>query len=85
MSIFDFFNSNEKRVQLSHLKNLVALMLADGKIEKEELAVIASVCSREGLTETDLKKCIESPNSIKFVPPTDNLKRIQYLKTFACV
>ena len=37
MGIFDFFSSNEERVQLSHLRNLVALMLADGKIEKAEL------------------------------------------------
>ena len=80
MGIFDFFTSNEKRVQLSHLKNLVALMLADGKIEKAELAAIAAVCSREGLTDADLKRCIESPESIDFVPPSDNLQRIQYLK-----
>ena len=80
MGIFDFFSSNEKRVQLSHLKNLVALMLADGKIEKAELAAIAAVCSREGLTDADLKRCIKSPESIDFVPPSDNLQRIQYLK-----
>lgn len=55
-------------------------MLADGKIEKQELASIAAVCSREGLTKADLKRCLESPESIDFVPPANDLQRIQYLK-----
>lgn len=80
MGIFDFFKSDDKRIKLSHLKKLVALMLADGKIEKQELAAIAAVCSREGLTDTDLKRCLESPESIDFVPPANNMQRVQYLK-----
>ena len=59
MGIFDFFNSNNDREKLSHLKALVALSLADGKLEKAELAAIAAVCQREGLTDADLKKCID--------------------------
>lgn len=81
MGIFNFFKkSDDKRIKLSHLKNLVVLMLADGKIEKQELASIAAVCSREGLTKADLKRCLESPESIDFVPPANDLQRIQYLK-----
>lgn len=80
MSIFDFFSSKGKRAKLSHLKNLVALSMADGKVEKTELAAIAAVCSREGLTENDLQKCLNNPDSIKFVPPTDDNTRLKYIK-----
>lgn len=80
MGIFNFFSSKEKRAKLSHLKSLLTLSLADGKIEKSELAAIAAVCSREGLTDSDLQRCIENPDSINFVPPTDDLTRFQYLK-----
>lgn len=80
MGIFNFFSSKEKRAKLSHLKSLLTLSLADGKIEKSELAAIAAVCSREGLTDSDLQRCIENPGSIDFVPPTDDLTRFQYLK-----
>lgn len=80
MSIFDFFSSKEKRAKLSHLRNLVTLSMADGKLEKSELAAIAAVCNREGLTEDDFRKCLNNPNSINFVPPKDNITRVRYLK-----
>lgn len=80
MSIFDLFTSKEKKAKLSHLKNLVALSMADGKVEKSELAAIAAVCSREGLTENDLPKCLNNPGSIDFVPPTDDNTRLRYIK-----
>ena len=80
MSIFDFFSSKEKRAKLSHLKNLVALSMADGKVEKSELAAIAAICSREGLTEDDLQKCLNNPDSINFVPPTDDKTRLRYIQ-----
>lgn len=79
MGIFDIFSSGRK-AKLSHLKGLVALAMADGKLEKSELAAIAAVCSREGLSETDLKKCIENPGSIEFNPPKDDETKIKYLR-----
>lgn len=80
MGIFDFFSSNEKRAKLSHLKSLVALSMADGKVQKSELVAIAAVCSREGLSDCDLQKCLNNPESIDFVPPTDDNTRLRYLK-----
>lgn len=80
MSIFDIFSPGKKKAKLSHLKSLVALSMADGKVEKSELAAIAAVCSREGISESDFKKCIENPNSIEFNPPKDNETRIKYLR-----
>lgn len=80
MGVFEFFSSRDKRAKLSHLKNLVVLSVADGNVEKPELATIAAVCSREGLTESDLQKCINDPESIEFVPPTDDKTRLRYLE-----
>lgn len=80
MSIFDFFSSRNKEAKLSHLKNLVVLSMADGKVDKSELAAIAAICSREGLTEDDFRKCLNNPQSIDFVPPKDNITRVRYLK-----
>jgi uncharacterized tellurite resistance protein B-like protein len=79
MSIFDFFSSKEKRAKLSHLKNLIVLTMADGKVEKSELASIAAVCSREGISDSDFKKCLENPESIEFVAPKDDKTRLRYL------
>jgi uncharacterized tellurite resistance protein B-like protein len=80
MSIFDYFSSKEKRAKLSHLKNLIVLSMADGKVEKSELAAIAAVCNREGITDSDFKRCLENPESIDFVAPADDNTRLRYLK-----
>lgn len=79
MSFWDLFTSKEKKSKLSHLKNLVVLSLADGKVEKSELAAIASVMSREGLTEDDLQKCLDNPGDIKFVAPDTDAKKLRYI------
>lgn len=79
MGFWDLFTSKEKKAKLSHLKNLVVLSLADGKVEKTELAAIASVMSREGLTEDDLQKCLENPGDIKFVAPDTDATKLRYI------
>ena len=80
MGIFDMFRSKSKREELGHLKSLLALAAADGKVEKTEILAIAAICSREGITESELKRCLENPESIPYVKPTDDNTKIQYLK-----
>lgn len=38
MSFIDLFKSRESREKLSHLKNLMAIAFADGKLEKNYIA-----------------------------------------------
>lgn len=81
MGILNWFKRNDdNKEKLSHLKNLIALSMADGKLEKAELAAISAVISREGMTQEDLERCINNPKSIEFVPPTSNSTKIQHLK-----
>lgn len=80
MSFIDLFKSRESREKLSHLKNLMAVAFADGKLEKSEMTAIATVMARDGLTESDLKRCIENPEGIEFLPPKTDSQRIAYLK-----
>ena len=47
MSFFDFFRSRESREKLSHLKNLVTVAFADGKIANEEMAALTMIRSWE--------------------------------------
>ena len=79
MAFWDLFSNRSKKEKLSHLKNLVVVMLADGKISKSELGGIAAVMSREGLTEDDLHRCMENPESIDFVIPDSEEKKLQYI------
>ena len=80
MSFIDLFKSRESREKLSHLKNLVAVAFADGKLEDNEMAALATVMARDGLTPSDLERCIKKPNGIKFLPPETPGQRVVYLK-----
>ena len=80
MSFIDLFKSRENREKLSHLKNLVAVAFADGKLEDNEMAALATVMARDGLTPSDLERCIKKPNGIKFLPPETPGQRVVYLK-----
>ena len=80
MSFIDLFKSRESREKLSHLKNLVAVAFADGKLEDNEMAALATVMARDGLTPSDLERCIKKPQGIKFLPPETPDQRVVYLK-----
>ena len=80
MGIFNFFSSKSDKQKLSHIKSLIALAMADGKVEKSELAAIAAVCSREGVSESEIQNLLENPDTVDFVPPTDHQTKVQYLK-----
>lgn len=80
MGFFDLFKSREEKAKLTHLKNLLALAAADGVVQKEELAAIAVVMAREGMTTSDLERCMKHPDSIKFVQPTSDYDKLRYIK-----
>ena len=80
MGFFDLFRSKSKSEKLSHIKGLLALALADGKLEDNELAALAAVCAREGVDEKEFKKLLNDPDSVKFVVPKEEEKKMLYLK-----
>ena len=80
MSFIDLFKSRESREKLSHLKNLVAVAFADGKLEDNEMAALATVMACDGLTPSDFERCIKKPKGIKFLPPETPGQRVVYLK-----
>lgn len=80
MGLLDLFMSRQNREKLSHLKNLVAVAAVDGKFDKNEMAALATVMARDGLTPSDLERCIKNPKGIKFLPPETPEQRINYLK-----
>ena len=80
MSFIDLFKSRESREKLSHLKRLVALAFADGKFEKSDMGVIATVMARDCLEFSDLERCIKNLKDFKFLPPETPERRVVCLK-----
>ena len=59
--------------------------MIDGKIEDNELAALVAVCAREGIDEQELQKLLNDPESVKFVVPKDEDKKMLYLKDMICM
>ena len=76
----DLYSKEDKREQLSHLKQLILLALADGRLDKRELGALAAVASRDGLTRPDVERCIKDPDSVDFVMPDEENSKAKYLR-----
>ena len=61
MSFIDLFKSRESKEKLSHLKNLVAVAAADGKLEENEMlkTLNARNCNSEKAINEHLKELIK--------------------------
>ena len=82
MGILDLFKTNDKSKQekFGHLKVLLALALADGQVGDAEANVIAVICQREGISDSDVKRCINNPDAVKSRLPKDHETKVKYLK-----
>ncbi len=69
----------DNKKQLGQIKNLIMLALADGKATESELALIASIASRENLTQEELDNLIDNPDSVSIELPEDEETKKRYL------
>lgn len=80
---------NQFRVKnLSHFKNLVAIAVADGKLEDDEQALLESAGERLGVSEVEIARNLTHRSDIKFIPPKLDIDRILQLYesvTMMCV
>lgn len=79
MALIDLFDSGDKKKRLSHIKNLIALAASDGEIDKNELDLIFKIGARVGLSNDELSRIIERPDSISFKIPDSFGDRIEQL------
>ena len=76
MSWFESQSTKEKK---STVKNVIAVMLADGKITSEEEELLAAVCVRVSLSPAELKSILDDPQSVSFTPAKAPKERIMQL------
>lgn len=79
MGILDSFRNYQNKKHLSHLKNLLIVALADGKIDSTEMALLEDVALRLGLTKKEIDEVKTSPESYEFSPPSSHEHKIRQL------
>lgn len=74
------FTSRAEKERLSHVKTMLALALADGKLEENEIAAIATVASRENVDVKEVEKMLEGKDNVTFTIPKSDEEKAQQIK-----
>ena len=76
--MFRIFESEEKKIVKSHIRQMVRLALADGEFHKKERKFIKRIGKENGLTTSEVEKIMDNPKSVDFhIPETNEGKFFQ--------
>ena len=76
MALFEKRSTKEKN---SHFRNLVAVALADGKLDPNETKYLSQLALKWGISPQEVQAILAKPTDIKFVAPKDNQTRIDQM------
>lgn len=73
------FKTREEKVRLSNVKNLITLAMADGNVDRKELAAIAAVSVRDNIDPKDIERMLKGKDKVKFVIPSTQNEKVRHL------
>ncbi|WP_027003166.1 TerB family tellurite resistance protein [Hugenholtzia roseola] len=74
-----FMNSEKRKKQKSHIKNLLIIAAADGDINEDEQDFLLHVGERLGITREDYVSVLKYPEGVEFYPPSSDRERLDQL------
>jgi uncharacterized tellurite resistance protein B-like protein len=77
MGLRDLFKKRDQRVLHDHLKNVVALAQADGRLDAGEMAIIQKVALAAGVSEDELQDILDDPAELKIAAAASQTQRIE--------
>ncbi len=75
----DFFEARESKEKKAAIMNVIAVMLADGRIDDREKTLLGRVCQRVGLGLDQLEEMLSNPSKVQFVVPASPKERLLQL------
>ncbi|WP_281980338.1 hypothetical protein [Tenacibaculum mesophilum] len=79
MGLQELFESFDKKKRKSHFKNLLAVAMADGKIDNIEFDYIMSLANKCYMTQDEVQRVIDSPEQITFYAPKSDRERFDQI------
>ena len=80
MGLFTVFSDNEKDKNRSHIKNLLEVAIADGKLDESELNLVMKIASNFDMTKEEVLEIKNNSNEISFNPPSSYSAKIKLLE-----
>ena len=84
MSLFNIFGSESEK-RKSHIKNLIAVAMADGHLDKEEWDFLMNIAQNLGMETDEIQNIKNNPDDVKFTPPKKFEEKIQQLEDLVAV
>lgn len=80
MGLFTVFSNNEKDKNRSHIKNLLEVAIADGKLDESELNLVMKIASNFDMTKEEVLDIKNNSNDVSFNPPSSYSAKIKLLE-----
>lgn len=85
MDILKIFKSDKEGIRRSHVKNLVTVAMADGRLDIDEWKLLMSIAKRLGMDEEEIKFIRSNPDQVSFVPPKKYEEKVQQIRDLVSV
>ena len=79
MDLLKIFKSDRDGIRKSHVKNLIAVAMADGYLDETEWGLLSSIGRVLGMTEDEIGRIKEHPDSVKFIPPRSYEEKVEQI------
>jgi uncharacterized tellurite resistance protein B-like protein len=86
MDIFkNIFGTDINGIRRSHVKNLIAIALADGQLTSEEWDLMVYIASTMGIDEKGIENIKKNPDVVNFMAPKNHEDRVQQIEDLIAV
>jgi len=79
MGLQELFESFDKKKRKSHFKNLLAVAMADGKLDNIEFEHIMNLARKCYMSQDEVQRVIDNPELINFYAPKTNEERFNQI------
>jgi hypothetical protein len=85
MDLLKIFKSDREGIRRSHVKNLVTVAMADGRLDDDEWKLLKVIAQRLGMDEEEIESIRANPDQVKFVPPKKYEEKVQQIRDLVAV
>jgi uncharacterized tellurite resistance protein B-like protein len=85
MDLLKIFKADKLGVRRSHVKNLLAVALADGRLDLDEWEMLVTISKVMGFSEDEILEIKKNPAGIKFLPPRKYDDKVQQIHDLVAI
>jgi uncharacterized tellurite resistance protein B-like protein len=85
MDILKIFKTDHDGIRKSHMKNLICVAMADGKVGTEEWDLLLAISATLGITEEEVEEIKKNPQEVKFVAPKKYEEKVEQIHDLVAI